>query len=176
MSANVETMFYVKEKPWHGLGERVEDALNSKQALEKAGLDWKVLQKKVFVDGYSVPQYKANVRSSDGKVLGIVSDKYKIVQNVDAFEFTDNIIGNGEIEVKYETAGSLASGKKIWLLAKMPTTTILGDDVEPYMVFTNTHDGSGSIRVAMTPVRVVCQNTLTMVNLHTNSVGQVLNS
>lgn len=162
MSANVESMFYVKEKPWHGLGERVEEALNSKDALRVAGLDWTVDQKKVFVDGVAVPGWRANVRSSDKRVLGIVSDRYKIVQNVDAFEFTDGIIGNGDIEVLYETAGSLASGKRVWLLAKMPTTTILGDDVEPYMVFTNTHDGSGSIRVAMTPIRVVCQNTLTM--------------
>ncbi len=162
MSANVETMFYVKEKPWHGLGERVEEALNSKDALRIAQLDWTVDQKKVTVDGLVVPQYKANVRSSDGKVLGIVSDRYKIVQNVDAFEFTDAIIGNDDVEVKYETAGALANGKKVWMLAKMPSTTILGDEVEPYMVFTNTHDGSGAIKVAMTPIRVVCQNTLTL--------------
>lgn len=162
MASNVETMFYVKEKPWHGQGQNVSVAPNSKDALKLAGLDWRVDQKKVFVDGYSVPQYKANVRSSDGKVLGIVSDKYKIVQNVDAFEFTDGLLSNGDIEVKYETAGSLASGKKVWMLMRMPTTTILGDSVEPYMVFTNTHDGSGAIKVAMTPIRVVCQNTLTL--------------
>ena len=162
MASNVEQMFYVKEKPWHNLGVRCEQAPNSKEALKLAGLDWTVDQRKIFVDGYSVPQYKANVRSSDGKVLGIVSDKYKIVQNKDAFEFTDGLLSNGDIEVKYETAGSLASGKKVWMLMRMPTTTILGDNVEPYMVFTNTHDGSGSIKVAMTPIRVVCQNTLTL--------------
>ena len=159
---NVESMFYVKQPVWHGLGERVSEALNSKDALRMAQLDWTVDQHKVYVDGNPVSNYKANVRSSDGKVLGIVSDRYKIVQNTDAFEFTDAIIGNGDIDVKYETAGSLASGKKIWLLAKMPNTTILGDTVEPYMVFTNTHDGSGAIKVAMTPIRVVCQNTLTL--------------
>lgn len=162
MAANVETMFYVKEKPWHGLGERVEEALNSKDALRMAGLDWTVDQHDVVVDGVVVPNYKANVRSSDNKVLGIVSNRYKIVQNVDAFEFTDAIIGNGEIEVKYETAGCLANGKRVWMLAKMPDVDVMGDVVEPYMVFTNTHDGSGSIKVAMTPVRVVCQNTLTL--------------
>lgn len=162
MSANVETMVYVKEVPWHGIGRRVEEALTSKEALEMAQLDWTVDQKKVVVDGLSVPQYKANVRSSDNKVLGIVSDRYKIVQNIDAFEFTDAIIGNGDVEVKYECAGSLASGKRVWMLARMPKTTILGDDVEPFMVFTNSHDGSGAIKVAMTPIRVVCQNTLTM--------------
>lgn len=162
MAANVETMMYVKNVPWHGLGERVEDALNSKDALRMAGLDWTVDQHKVYVDNKPVANYKANVRSSDGKVLGIVSDRYKIVQNTEAFEFTDAIIGNGDVDVRYETAGSLANGKKVWMLAKMPNTTILGDTVEPYMVFTNTHDGSGAIKVAMTPVRVVCQNTLTL--------------
>lgn len=162
MSANVEKMFYVKERPWHNLGERVEEALNSKEALEMAGLNWNVEQKEIFVDNHSVPNFKANVRDSDNKVLGIVSNKYKIVQNVDAFEFTDAIIGNGDIEVKYETAGSLANGRKVWMLAQMPSMTILGDAVEPFMVFTNTHDGSGSIKVAMTPIRVVCQNTLTL--------------
>lgn len=162
MSANVETMMYVKEKPWHGQGIRVEEALNSKEALQMAGLDWTVDPKKVIVNNMVVPNYIANVRSSDEKVLGIVSDRYKVVQNIDAFEFTDAIIGNGEIDIKYESAGSLANGKKVWMLARMPKTTILGDDVEPFMVFTNSHDGSGSIKVAMTPIRVVCQNTLTL--------------
>lgn len=159
---NIETMFYAKSPVWHGLGIRTDEALNSKDALRMSGLDWTVDQHEVVVDGSRVPNYKANVRSSDGKVLGIVSDRYKIVQNTDAFEFTDAIINNGDIEVKYETAGSLSNGKRVWLLAKMPNTTILGDTVEPYMVFTNTHDGSGAIKVAMTPTRVVCQNTLTL--------------
>lgn len=162
MSNAVETMFYVKEVPWHGLGTRVEEALNSKEALEMAKLNWTVDATDVVVNGKVVPNYIANVRSSDKSVLGVVSDRYKVVQNVDAFEFTDAIIGNGEIDVKYETAGSLQNGKRVWMLAKMPNTTILGDEVNPYLVFTNTHDGSGSIKVAMTPIRVVCQNTLSL--------------
>lgn len=162
MSANVESLFFVKEPCWHGLGIRVEEALNSKDALIMSGLNWTVDQKKVIVDGISLPNYKANVRSSDGKVLGIVSERYKIVQNVDAFAFTDNIINNGEIEVRYETAGSLANGRRVWMLAQLPKTTILGDDVENYMVFSNSHDGSGAIKVALTNTRVVCQNTLTL--------------
>lgn len=162
MSANIESMMYVKNTPWHGIGNNCKEALNSKDALRMAELDWTVDQHKVYVDGNVIPKYKANVRSSDGRVLGIVSDRYKIVQNTEAFEFTDAIIGNGEIEVRYETAGSLAQGKKVWLLAKLPDAKILGDKVEPYLVFTNTHDGSGAIKVATTPIRVVCQNTLTL--------------
>lgn len=160
MSANVETMMYVREKPWHGLGTRVEKAPTSVDALRLAGLDWTVDRRDVHLpDGAVIPNYKANVRSSDGSVLGVVSDQYKIVQNMDAFAFTDALIG-GEVPVRYDTAGSLRGGRKIWLLAKLPDTEIVGDKTEPYLCFSNTHDGSGAIRVCMTPVRVVCNNTL----------------
>lgn len=91
----------------------------------------------------------ANVRSSDGAVLGVVSDRYQVVQNAEAFAFTDALIG-GEGQVHYETAGSLMGGRKIWLLAKLPDTEIVGDKTEPYLCFSNTHDGSGAIRVCMT--------------------------
>ena len=158
MSANVETMFYVREKPWHNLGNRVEEAPTSADALRLAGLDWTVKQHPVqLVGGVVIPGYKANTRSTDKRVLGIVSDRYKIVQNTEAFSFTDELIGG---DVRYETAGSLQHGKRIWLLAKMPQTKVAGDEVDPYLCFTNTHDGTGSIRVCMTPIRVVCNNTL----------------
>ena len=164
MSANVETMMYVREKPWHGLGTKVDEAPTSAEALELAGLNWKVEQTPVYTaDGTLIPNYKANVRNTDNSVLGIVTDRYQIVQNEEAFEFTDSIVGETENGVvKYETAGSLNHGKKIWLLAKMPTQKVLDDEVEPYMCFTNSHDGSGAIRICMTPIRVVCQNTLNM--------------
>jgi len=161
---NVESMFYVRQVPWHGLGVNVEKAPTSEDALHFAGLDWRVEQTPVFTDsGIEIPGYKANRRDTDGTILGIVSDRYKIVQNVEAFEFTDEIVGETEDGVvTYETAGSLAGGKRIWLLAKMPTKKVLDDDVDPFMVFTNSHDGTGAIRIAMTPIRVVCQNTLSM--------------
>lgn len=160
MAALVESMVYTREKPWHGLGTKVEEAPTSADALRLAGLDWRVEQKNIQLCGGSkVPGYKANVRSTDGKVLGVVSDRYRIVQNADAFEFTDSIIGG---DVRYETAGSLNGGKKIWLLAKLPETEIAGDKTEPYLCFSNTHDGSGAVRVCMTPIRVVCNNTLNL--------------
>lgn len=157
MSANLESMFSASRVvPWHGLGEIVNEALNSADALRMAGLDWTVRQEQVvYKDQES--GYFMNIRSNDDKVLGVVGGRYKPVQNVDAFDFTDALLGEG---VTYETAGSLASGKRIWLLAKMPEKTILGDVVEPYLCLTNSHDGFGSLKVAMTPVRVVCQNTL----------------
>lgn len=162
MAANVESMFYVRQVPWHGLGTMVQEAPTSEDALHIAELDWRVEQTPVFTDaGIEIPGYKANRRNTDGSILGIVSDRYKIVQNTEAFEFTDAIVGETEDGVvKYETAGSLCGGKRIWLLAKMPTKKVLDDDVEPYMFFSNSHDGTGAIKVGMTPVRIVCANTL----------------
>ena len=160
MPALVESMMYVREKPWHGLGTQVEEAPTSAEALRMAGLDWNVVQRNIQVcGGAKIQNYKANIRDSDGTVLGVVTDRYKIVQNAEAFEFTDSLIGG---EVRYETAGSLNGGRKIWLLAKLPETEIVGDKTEPYLCFTNTHDGSGAIRVCMTPIRVVCNNTLNL--------------
>jgi len=161
MAANVETMFYVRNKPWHGLGTMVEKAPSSMDALVYAGLDWKVIQKDVYTDdGSVIPGYKVNIRDSDNTSLGIVSDRYKVVQNEDAFRFTDDLLGTG---VTYETAGALHGGKKVWMLAKMPHRYIIaGDEISPYMVVMNSHDGSSGIRIAMTPIRVVCQNTLNL--------------
>ena len=161
MSANVETMFSVREKPWHGLGTIVKEAPTSADAIRLAGLDWAVVQEPIYTNFNRVVEgYRANVRSSDRKVLGVVSDRYKVVQNVDAFSFTDELLGKG---VRYETAGSLQEGRKVWLLARLPREYIIaGERISPYLVFSNTHDGSGSVKVAITPVRVVCNNTLNL--------------
>ena len=162
MPANVESLFYVSNErerfvPWHGLGTAVEEAPTSADALHLAGLDWEVVQKPINTEGREIPGYWANVRSSDNSVLGLVSDRYKIVQNKDAFAFTDALLGEG---VRYETAGSLKNGRTIWLLGKMEGTHILDDAVEPYLCFTNNHDGTGAVNVCMTSTRVVCNNTL----------------
>ena len=104
MAANVESMFYIRETPWHGLGTKVQEAPTSKDALILAGLDWHVIQEPVYTGKNELVQgYKANVRNSDRKVLGVVTDRYKIVQNEEAFSFTDALLGEG---VRYETAGS----------------------------------------------------------------------
>ena len=161
MAANVETMFYTREKPWHGLGVEVKEAPTSADALQLAGLDWQVIQEPIYTDsGKQTPGYKANVRDTDHKVLGVVTDRYRIIQNQEAFAFTDELLGNG---VRYETAGSLQEGRKVWLLARLPREYIIsGERISPYLVFSNTHDGSGAVRVAVTPVRVVCNNTLNL--------------
>lgn len=107
-----------------------------------------------------IPSFKANIRESDNKVLGVVTDRYKVVQNKEAFAFTDSLIGEG---CKYETAGSLQEGRKIWLLANLPEKyQILDDEVTPYIAISNSHDGSVAIKIAMTPIRVVCHHTLNL--------------
>lgn len=163
MSSEVETMFSVNEVPWHKLGVVVKEAPDSEEALRLAGLDLSVNQidmKLTDMSAKVVEDYKANVRSSDNSILGIVSDKYKIVQNKEAFAFTDQLLCEG---IEYETVGLLRGGKKTWLLARMPEKfKILGDDFVNYLVFTNSHDGSSAITVALTPIRVVCNNTLNL--------------
>ena len=156
-------------KPWHyeltkDRCKIIQEAPNSKDALIAAGLNWTVEQTPVYMnDGTEIKNYKANVRSDDKTVLGIVTDRYKIVQNEDAFSFTDALVGETEDGVvRYETAGSLNGGKRVWLLAKMPTKKVLDDEVEPYMVFSNSHDGTGAIKICMSPIRVVCANTLNL--------------
>lgn len=161
MAANVETMFYTREKPWNGLGTMVAEAPNSKDALRLAGLNWKVLQEPVYTENEELIQgYKANVRDTDRKVLGVVTDRYKVIQNEEAFAFTDTLLGEG---VRYETAGSLQEGRRVWMLARLPREFIIGGErISPYMVFSNTHDGSGAVKTALTPIRVVCNNTLNL--------------
>lgn len=160
MAANIETMMFTgREVPWHGLGVNVKNAPTSRDAIMLSGLDWKVVQRGIrTVDGMEVAGFKANVRDTDRKILGVVTDRYRVVQNEDAFEFTDVLLGEG---VQYETAGSLHGGKRTWVLARMPHRYIIcGDEITPYLVVMNSHDGTSGIRVAMTPIRVVCQNTL----------------
>ena len=161
MAAKVETMFYVRETPWHGLGVKVMEAPTSKDALYLAGLDWNVVQEEIYTENANhVAGFKANIRDTDKKVLGVVTDRYKVVQNSEAFAFTDELLGEG---VRYETAGSLQGGRKVWLLAHLPQEYIIaGERISPYLVFSNTHDGSGAVKVAITPIRVVCNNTLNL--------------
>lgn len=158
---HVETMFDSRKTPWAGLGKEISNAATSKDAIKLAGLDWNVIQTDVLSEatGLKIPGFKANIRDIDQKTLGIVTGRYKIVQNEEAFAFTDALLGEG---VTYETAGSLQSGKKVWMLAKLEGRMITDEKIDPFLVFTNSHDGKGSVRVAITPVRVWCQNTLNL--------------
>lgn len=158
-----DTMFSANGiRPWHGLGVVVQDCPTSDEAIKLANLGWDVIQEPVCLqDGTIIPDYYANVRTDTKMVLGMVKDKYRIVQNTEAFSFTDNIIKNSKgIECKYETAGSLFNGKRTFLLVRLPETNLVGDAVENYLFVTNSHDGSTGLMAGITQVRVVCNNTL----------------
>ena len=161
MPANVETMFSGNGiLPWHQLGRVIEGTVSSDEAIRLAELDWDVIPKPIYDGlGRELSGYKVNVRSTDNMVLGIVTDRYRIVQNREAFAFTDALLGEG---VQYETAGSLASGKRVWMLARMENTLLAEEKISPFLVITNSHDGTGAIRVALVPIRVVCANTLNL--------------
>jgi len=149
-------------RPWHGIGTVVEDAPTSDEAIKIAKLDWKIEQFPVYANGNVIPEHFANVRMDTNEALGIVKSRYRILQNDEAFSFVDGIVGNNEVECRYETAGSLFNGRKIFLLVKLPNIDLLGDDIENYLFFTNSHDGTSALTAGISNVRVVCNNTLQM--------------
>lgn len=151
------------EKAWHGLGQVVNHAMTSEQAIKYANLDYEVDKTHVNYYANGVPVqidgYYATYRTDNGNYLGMVKSRYEIVQNKDAFGFFDAIIDSGE--AIFETAGALGNGERIFLLAKLPDDfEIAGDKIEKYIMLTNSHDGSSSVIAGMTNIRVVCNNTL----------------
>ena len=163
MVAAVESMFYVGETPWHGLGRKLDAPPTVAEAIEQAGLDWKVGLKPLFTgDGESVPA-KATYRESDGSILGVVGPRYVPTQNTDAFEWFSPWVESGE--ASFHTAGSLFDGQKVWVLAQINrdnSTIVRGDEVAKFVMLSNSHDGTTAIRVGFTPIRIVCANTLAM--------------
>jgi phage/plasmid-like protein (TIGR03299 family) len=175
---NRHSFFSVKEKAWHGLGQIIDSYPTSAEAIHYAGLDYEVVKSPLFtqgrgmtigdegeiIDGFdiSVPNFFATVRTDTDTALGVVGKDYEIVQNADAFSFFDSIVGGGD-GICYETAGALGNGERIFITAKLPDYIRVGngdDVIEKYLFLTTSHDGSGSITAAFTPVRVVCANTL----------------
>ena len=156
---------YAGETPWHGLGVKVPADLSPEQMLQAARLDWEVNKIPAFaeVGGKQVPVGRsALVRSSDNKILDVISDDWVPCQNQDAFEFFNDFVAAGDMDM--HTAGSLKDGKIVWALAKVKESFDLfsGDQVDSYLLFTNPHQYGQSIDVRFTPIRVVCNNTLTL--------------
>lgn len=184
-----DAFFSVKQKAWHGLGQIVEDYPTSAEAIEYAGLNYEVERRRLFTfdadnnneetapDGVQIPEmevpnYFATVRKDTDQILGIVGSKYEVVQNKSAFTFFDSLVNDGS-GIKYETAGALGNGERIFITAKMPEIIKVGrkDVIEEYIFLTTSHDGSGSIMAAFTPIRIVCNNTLNMaLKDHSNAV------
>jgi len=170
MPANVESMFYTGSEPWHGLGEKLEDAPTISEAITASGLDWEVGTKDLITkDGVDVPA-RATYRKSDGSILGVVGPRYVPLQNKDAFEWFQPFIDAGECSL--HTGGSLSGGQKVWALAQLnrdPSEIVKGDEVQKFILLSNSHDGTTAIRVGYTPIRVVCVNTLAFAHKHNDS-------
>lgn len=169
MSHEVENMFTVKQKAWHGLGKVLETAPStSREAITLAGLDWDVEKRDVYwkrpdnQEFYKIPDRVSLVRISDQKPLSIVSDHYKVLQNSEAFDFFDPIIRAGK--ATYETAGSLCGGRVIWVLANLNRSSeiLKSDEVRRYLLLSNSHGFNKSIQIMTSAIRVVCMNTLNM--------------
>jgi len=195
-----DSMFSVREVPWHGLGVVLDDYPKSvDEALEKAGLGWSVksdaiaLMRKLNANAKAArpldeaqqellrdigvpletkpngdvvssvrfvptPGFRANVREDTDEVLGVVTDEYSLVDNREAFMFMDDLINS---DMHFETAGSLWGGKRVWVLARLPEfVDVGGDSVATYAYVANAHDGGMALTAAVTPTRIVCQNTL----------------
>jgi phage/plasmid-like protein (TIGR03299 family) len=156
-------MAYVGELPWHGLGTKVPADLTPEQFMTTAGLNWEVTKEDmVTASGVAIPGKQALVRSIDNKVLDVVGKGWNPVQNAEAFEFFDEYVRAGDMEM--HTAGSLKGGEIVWALAKTKESFELfkGDVTDNYFLFTNPHKFGKSIDIRMTPIRVVCNNTLTL--------------
>jgi len=166
MSHAIETCTYFGKMPWHGLGTALAEAdlYNWQSASRKAGLDWEAERVPLMtVDKQEKVARYAVRRKSDGRILGTVGSKYTLLQNKDAFQWFNPFLDAREAAL--HTAGSLAEGARIWVLAKLnrePLVIAEGDEVEKYLLLSHSHDGSLAVRVGFTPIRVVCQNTLSM--------------
>lgn len=175
--------YYAGEPAWHGLGTVTKEAKTSREVIHLAGMDWEVEKVPHYfnwevsgMDGEGnpytemekreVPNSFLTVRNDTGAVLGVgVTDKYTVVNNRDAFDFMDALVaGDAGADVRYESAGSLKDGRLIWVLARVGEAKFVcdGDPQIPYVLLSTTHDGTGSVRIQGTPVRVVCWNTLTL--------------
>jgi len=172
MPANVQTMAYYGDVPWHKLGTPIHKGVSAEQMIRAAGLDWQVdlrpargakeINKKGEFSRYEVVRVpRLNTKETE-VLLGLVSRRYKPLQNIEAFDFFNPIVGDKK--AFFETAGALGEGERIWVMAKMPDAMqiVPGDECLKYLLLSNTHSGDGSVIVKFTSVRVVCQNTLLM--------------
>lgn len=171
-SKGQDAFFAVGEKAWHGLGTIVLDAPTSDKAIKLAGLDYTVSKVPMYCDLELIdpvagkyiktvknPNVFSTFRDDTHSLLGTVGSRYEVLQNIEAFAWFDSIVGEGK--AIYQTAGALNGGATIFITAKMPSyIRVKTDDIEKYLVLTNSHDGSETLQMMFTPIRVVCANTL----------------
>ena len=156
----------VGDLAWHKLGVTVKKAMTSKEAIELAQLDYKVGIKPLhaqFADGWvKVKSHNVTFNERTNNIFGVVGSRYEVIQNSEAFDFMDNIVQSKQ--AIFHTAGALGQGETMFLSVKLPKNIRLAslpdEEIENYLLFTSSHDGTGSIKILFTPIRVVCNNTL----------------
>lgn len=168
MSHHFDSGLFFGENAWHGLGVTLDAQSDVRfsvaDSIRIAGLNWNVETAPVFVDGAPVAGHKATVRvNADGsrKVLGVVGDRYKPLQNQEQFEWFAPYLESRECA--FETCGSLMDGKLVWVLARInraDSVITSGDTIRKYLLLTSSHDGSKATSVGLCDIRVVCWNTL----------------
>lgn len=169
---NDNRMFYTGVVPWHGLGTKLDNPATAKEAIEAAKLDYTLSLQPIYLSsGQLINTNKAVVRKDNKNIMGIVGNRYKIIDNVKCFDFFDSVIGKGQ--AVYHTAGALGKGERVWILAKLPGQLVIGgnDEIEKYLLLVNSHDGSKALSMFFTPIRVVCQNTLNAAINNKNGAG-----
>ena len=168
---NTSEMFYNASNgdlPEQHYGTKLNGAVTAEEAIVAANMDWNVITKPVYFrnhdsDFQQVEGKAAIVRQDDDgyeTVFGVMSNGYHPVQNTEAFSFFDSVIGQGE--AIYHSAGSFLNGSKVWIMAKLPEDIeiVKGDVIQPYILLSNSHDGSSALRMQITPMRLACWNML----------------
>jgi len=168
MANEAETMFKYDQASWQCQGTQVDHALTAKEAIVAAGLDWGVDTVPIYTNNLNgkgfkvVDGKKAVARVTDGKVLSVLGNGYTPVQNVEAFNFFDQVVADGG--AKYHMAGALQGGKRVWIMAKLNggngSISIKGDPVDKYLWLFNGHDGQAALRMLFAPIRLKCTNVL----------------
>ena len=159
MPGYVEKMMYVGNTPWHGIGVALDAPPSAEEAIKAAGLNWKVQKQPIFTphrgqkNMEEIEGFSAVVRKDKRRVLGVVGKTWQPLQNREAFQFFDPFIQAKVAD--YNTAGSLKDGQQVWVLAKLradPMQVVKGDEVEKYLLLSNSHDGKAAVNVRFTPV------------------------
>ena len=164
ITGNRTAMMFYGEAPWHKLGTKLDHPATAAEAIEAAGLNYQVELIPLFTaEGIPVPQRKATLRSDSYEILGTVGQGYTPIQNSECFNFLDAVVSEGSLE--YHTAGALGIGEKVWMLAKLPGFIQIKnseDITEKFLLLHSSHDGSSALKCFFSPIRVVCQNTLSI--------------
>jgi phage/plasmid-like protein (TIGR03299 family) len=159
-------VFYTGGSAWHRLGTELQEACTAEQAIVHAGLDYEVVKAPLVAEtpcmgGFAdVPDFMATMRADTNEILGVVGKGYKVIQNREAFSFFDGVVDADE--AVYTSGGAIGKGEKIWIQAKMPAHIKVGknDLTEMFVTLYNTHNGQASLKAYLTPIRIVCENTL----------------